>query len=210
MISIIIYIGILLLLLNTLLFSQRFFIDKKPLRIFIIYLFITLIIQITARVLLNNKIPNIYLSHFYFISQFLLLSLFYKKIIKSKTKTKMITITLFVVLASITYLFISNPSIFYKFSLFEVVICSIPLVIYSIFYFMESFGFENKKYLFFNSGLFIYLLSSTLIFSSGNLMENLPKDINRIVWVLNASLYLVYQILIFIEWYKNFRKSKLT
>lgn len=208
MVSTIVYLGIFFLLTNSILFSQRSYLKKRSLRVFVIYLYVTLIIQIFSWILMTLKTPNLYLSHFYFISQFILLSLFYKKIIKNVKVKSLISLLLLVVLLIMSYRFISDPDIFYKFSLFEVILCSIPIVVYSIFYFMESFGIEHKKYLILNSGVFIYLLSSTLIFSSGNLMPDLPKSVNRIVWIFNAILYLIYQILIFVEWYKNFRKPE--
>jgi hypothetical protein len=164
------------------------------------------IIQIASFWLWYNTANNIHLSHYYLVTQFIILSLFYYHLFKNKTQ-KIITISILVMVVSAliiqSYL---HPDLLYKFNLLEIISTSLTIVLFSVIQFYNSLS-ETKKFTYVNSGIFIYILSSTLIFCSGNIMEDLDPSINRSVWFMNVILYLVYQILITIEWYRNFRKK---
>jgi len=201
----IINIGHIFLGLNILVYLKIFFQKKKVFKIFTFYLLIITIIQITSQIYTNLNKNNLFLSHYYFIGQFLFLSIFYYQLIKQITLIKVLT-TLTIVALTVQYSL--YPEKYFIFNLFEIIICSIPLIIYSFLFFIQNIDGVNKDFIYINSGVFIYILSSTLIFSSGNLMPNLPKNINKIIWLVNAFLYVLYQILIFVEWYKNLRKTR--
>ena len=147
---------------------------------------------------------NLFLSHYYFIGQFIFLSFFYYLLLNKIIFKKIIVIVLSIVVTIIGVQYFNIPELYYTFNLWEIVLSFTPIVIYSLFYFYESFGVENKRYLILSSGVFFYLLSSILIFSAGNLinLSNLPFTI----WNINTFLYITFQLLVFIEWYRNFRK----
>ena len=203
--DIISYLGIAILVLNSILFFISYQKNLVAFKIFSIYLFIILIIQIISSYLQEYNLDNLYLSHYYFIIQFLFLSFFYTKLIKQITLIKILTSIIFILL---TLQFSIYPEVYFTFNLIEITICSIPLVIYSFLFFIQNIEVENKNFIYINSGIFIYILCSTLIFLSGNLMPKLPNSVNSIIWTVNVLLYLIYQILIFIEWYKNIRSPK--
>lgn len=213
--DIFINVGYLLLFINLIIYSKSFRIKAKAFRCIIYYLVFTSIIQLLSSIIAEsnktiNNGNNLFLSHYYFIGQFLILSCFFYTLLNSTLKKRIIIILGTIVPIYLISFLILNPEIYHTFSLTEAVICSLTIVLYTIFYFMESFGVANKKYLIFNSGIFIYLLSTTLIFSSGNLLLNASKEVHDFVWSLNAVIYIFFQILIFFEWYKNFRKIQLT
>lgn len=191
--------------LNIIIYSIRCRSKTLAYKIFIFYLIFSLIIQLWSSYLASRYENNLYLSHYYFTGQLAILSLFYYKLLKSNLK-KIIPFLGTFVFVILGFSFFFKPELYNQFFLFEIVLSSLPVVLYSLFYFFESFGDENKKFLIINSGVFIYLLCSTIIFSSGNLINGLISDSTSIMlWFINIILYLIYQILIFIEWYKNFR-----
>lgn len=192
-------------MLNSILYFKSYQKNLIAFKVFSFYLFIILIIQVISSYLQEQELDNLYLSHYYFIIQFLFLSFFYSKLIKQITLIKVLTV---IVIISIIIQFYISPEIYFTFNLFEIIICSLPIVLYSFLFLIQNIDKENKDFLYINSGIFIYILSSTLIFSSGNLMPNLSKSVNSIIWTVNVFLYLVYQILIFVDWYKNFRPKK--
>jgi hypothetical protein len=173
-------------------------------KIFSYYLLTILIIQLTAKYLRSNNINNIYLSHYYFIGQFIFLSLFFKQLLKNTLQKKITTFGLFIVLITLVIYYILNPLNYYKFNIFEIIATSIPLIVYSFFFFVQKIEDSNKKYIYIVSGFFLYITCSTLLFTTGNI----AAEIKKMIWYSNATLYIVYQVLIFIEWYKNFRKPK--
>jgi hypothetical protein len=58
--------------------------------------------------------------------------------------------------------------------------------------------------------LLVYLLSSLLIFAAGNLALNdsFPEYISKSLTELNLVLFLIFQILIVVEWFRNYRVIK--
>ena len=201
-------ISTVILLINCILYFKSFPRQEKAFKIFTGYLFYIVIIQVITIVLNRLRIPNLFLSHYYFIGQFIILSLFNYRLTQNKVKRIVVRFTAMVILIIVSLLFINDSKIYFRFSVLEIVLCSVPIIIYSVLYMFQSIAENKKSLIFVNSGIFIYMLCSTLIFSSGNIMPNLDPSINVIIWKLNAYIYLLYQILIFIEWYKNFRKPK--
>lgn len=205
---VLIYLGYFILALNTILYFKSYRQKSIAFKIICYYLLFCLILQMRVSYLSRQQISNLFLSHYYFVGQFLFLSFFYKSILKSKIKKRLINLFLFIIPFLIIIIYYINPLDYFKFNLTEVIITSLPLVFYSILFFSENLN-ATKKFIYLNSGVFIYLISSTFLFSVGNLINGSTSEhsFKNYIWLLNAFIYLVYQILIFTEWYKNFRKS---
>lgn len=201
--DIISYTGYLILLLNNLFFLKSIQNSSRTFQIFFCYLLFSLIIQTTTEYLFIIKVNNLFLSHYYFIGQFILLSLFFKQVLKRILLKKIVSIILVVVLITIGFYYINYPSKYHQFNVFEIVITSLPLLIYSFFFFLEKLENPNRKYIYVISGFFLYILCSTLLFTVGNV----KAEIKKLIWYSNAILYIIYQVLIFVEWYKNFKNT---
>lgn len=207
LLSIFINIGLLLLFFNTAIYFQRFRQLMKPLKILAIYFLLILILQIVTRILSVNKIDNLFLSHYYFVIQFVLLSLFYRKIIENQAYKKAIVIITYVVVTLIILQYFFQPESYHKFNLAEIIACSLPIILHSVVFFFQNIAKVKKEFVYITSGIFLYLLCSTLIFVAGNYIPKIETFWYQFIWVMNAFLYIVYQFLISIEWYKNFRKK---
>tara|TARA_R110001606_G_scaffold326689_2_gene473445 strand:- start:221 stop:880 length:660 start_codon:yes stop_codon:yes gene_type:complete len=200
----IIKLGYSFLTLNTLLFIISYKSKYKELKYFIMYLVICTIVQKLSSDLSANGDNNLYLTHFFFIGQFLFLSLFFSKILELKKWKKFVLFSTFVFSISFIIYFYFNQKAYNEWNELEIALTSIPLIIYSFLFFLKKIDtIDNKKYIYFNSGFFVYTLCSTLIFLLGNIGT---RSLKLYVWDINQVLYLLFQIAIFIEWYKNFRK----
>jgi hypothetical protein len=197
-----IYFGHALLLINALLYIKSYRKNSVAFNIFTFYLSFILIIQLITSYKGYFKENNIYLSHYYFIGQFVLLSLLFKKILKKRVLQKVITIILIFTLIALSVFYIIYPSSYYQFNIFEILLTSIPLILFCFLFFIQTIDGSDKKFIYIISGFFLYVLCSTLLFSAGNL----EKDTRNIIWWTNSILYLVYQLLIFVEWYKHLKK----
>ena len=186
-------------------YSVSFVRNNKAYRIFVIYLLLIALIQIGAYYVGRGKLhkSNLYYSHYYYITQFLLLSIFYLELLKWKW-VKLISglIVLFLI-----YQYIDDPSIYYKYNSIGMIITNIALVVYSIFYLYRTLSVKGE-FIIANIGILIYLISSTLIFASGNLGLEFSQQTFYLLVNTNRVLYLVFLILILIEWYLNYRKGK--
>lgn len=174
--------------------------------VFTIYLLVMIIVQAYTSYLKSIHQNNLFLSHFYFILQFLLLSLFYLEILNNDFQKKIIKIAVpfCLIILGVQYYF--NTDLFYKFNLFEIFITSFLIIIFSMFHFYNILN-EKKKYYYINTGILLYLFGSTVLFISGNLISKLDLAPSKIVWILNSVLYIVYQVFILIEWREIFIKK---
>jgi hypothetical protein len=202
--DVIAYLGIFLLLVNTIQFFKGFSNNGKAFKIFAIYLGSIFLIQISASVLKSLSINNLFLSHFYFILQFILLSIFYLNLNLNEIQKKNIKIGLFFTLSLLIIQYCFDSSQFFKFNLFEIFITSFLIIIYTVFYLYNLLDQKEKKFYYVNLGILIYLFGSTVFFLAGDLLTLNALRFEISIWVLNALLFVVYQILIFVEWKKNF------
>lgn len=207
MIDIIAYIGYFILLINLVLFINGFPNQGKAYKIFILYLVIIFCIQISGSVLAYHKANNLFLSHFYFIGQFVLLSFFFLAVLKKESQKKIVKIGLALGLLTLAIQYSSDTNLFYKFNLFEIFITSFLLIVYATIHLFNMLG-EEKKFYYITLGLLIYLYGSTGLFLTGNLMEKISPSLNKIIWILNVILYAVYQLFILVEWKKNYYKKE--
>ena len=200
--KVIIIFGNIILALNTFLFFKSYRKKTVAFKIIAFYLLYVLIIQLRMSYLSSHHINNLHCTHFYFIGQFILLSFFFILEFKNKLLSNIIKIYLFITSLSLGICYFLFPEFIDKHNMFEVVITSIPLTVYSFIFLVKRIDSNNKKFIYLNSGLFVYITCSTLIFVAGSF----KSDLKIFIWFFNAALYLVYQLLISLEWYKNFRK----
>lgn len=192
-------------MINCILYSISFIKSKsKAYRIFTVYLIFIFFIQIITILLNRKRIPNLFLSHYYFIGQYFLLTACFFYLFKKKAYKLSLLICLIFVSFFIVIFYTLNPEKYYSFNLIEIFLTSTPLIIFCFLYFIEKFEDISRDFLYIFSGFFIYILCSTLLFATGDI-----GSIHKVtLWSINALIYLLYQVLIFFEWYKHFRKPK--
>lgn len=206
--DVIAYLGNFLLLVNTIQFLKGFSNNGKAFKIFAIYLVSIFLIQISASVLKSMSINNLFLSHFYFVVQFILLSYFYLNLGFNKLQTKIVRLGFVFCLSVLGTQYYLDNSQFLKFNLLEIFITSFLIIIYATFYLYNLLDYK-KEFYYLNLGILIYLFGSTVFFLAGDLLTLNALRLKISIWVLNALLFVLYQILIFIELKKNFSsKSK--
>lgn len=181
----------------------------KSLLWFKYYMWAILIVQLVTHTLTTLSIKNLFLSHFYFIFQFVTVSYFYKNLFKSNLLKKIISYILLLVLIILATNYALAPHQFFEFNTIEVFACSLPLVVYSSIYLFRSIETMNKKWIYFSGGLIVYLLSSSLVFSGADIiLQKYISDKGFLnFWTLNNIIYIIYQLLLSFEWYENFRKK---
>ena len=196
--------GYAVLVLNTLVFIISYNKKHKALKYFIMYLLLCLFIQFLSNILNSLNNYNLFLSHYFFIGQFIFLSLFFSSLTDFKKYKRLHIFLTFIIATSFIIYLYNFPNNLNRWSVLEIAITSIALLLYSFFFFLKKIeDAKDKRYIYFNSGFFVYTLCSTLIFTLGNIGS---RELKFYVWQFNTILYLVFQLMIFVEWYKNFRK----
>lgn len=206
MITILAYFGHFLLLVNMLICFSFFYNKERTYNVFFFYLSCVFCIQVLVSALKVLGVNNLFLSHYYFIFQFVLLSYFYLLILKNELQKKIVLVCFFLCLLSLCLQYILNSSLFKVFNLFEVFITSFLLIVYSSFHLFNQLD-RVKKFYYINLGILIYLFGSTVLFLVGNLMLKFDLKYNKVPWVLNSLLYIVYQLFILYEWKLELSKT---
>ena len=201
----IIYLGYFVLFINVIIYCIYY--KKRPLayKYISLYLILSLVIQIISSYLASIKANNLFFFHLFNIGQFILICLLFTSILKNRVLKIILKYCLFIIPFFLIIFFILNQEFLFRFNIVELLICSILLIISSFVFFIEKIDSNNRKYIYFNSGFFLYILCSTLLFSAGNL----SNKTSRLLWLFNSFIYLIFQIMVFLEWYKNFKKPLL-
>jgi hypothetical protein len=207
MYSFIVNFGYIILLINFILFASRFTKQKRAYKIFTFYLFWLIVVQLSASVGKNYLESNLFLSHFYFIGQFVLLSLFYISLLKLQGQKKTIKLGLLLGLSVLGIQYCFEPSLFFKFNLFEIFITSFLLTIYASIHLYNMLT-GKKEFYYITIGVLLYLVSSTILFLIGNLTIVLSPKWQMLTWTINAFLVFVYQLVIFYQWKYSFFNNK--
>jgi hypothetical protein len=208
------YLGMLLNIINMFLYALSYKKNSRNLtyKLFSLYLLCELIINISAFILASYQEHNLFLTHYYFILQYIILSLFYKTLFKNPQK-QMVTVVFIPVLTILAIQYAMQPELYFKFNTTEVFITSLPIVVYSMIHLYNSLN-ESPKYMYINAGVLIYITTSTLIFILGDYLSGNSSSSSSssssvdTIWFINKVLYVIYLALIFIEWWRNFRIIK--
>ncbi|MCW9038451.1 hypothetical protein, partial [Altibacter sp.] len=131
--------------------------NNKTYKIFTLYLIAIALVQISLRLhkYVYPSQPNLYLFVYYFVSQFIFLSLFYYQLLKQKW-------ILFVGGATLLFIgvqYMVTPDMYFRYNPIGASITQGLLVFYSLLYFYRSLS-GKKEFLIVNVGIFFYLLSS--------------------------------------------------
>lgn len=193
--------------LYPLLYLRDFTKNSKAFKYFTAYLVIVGFIQIAMKSFKAMALgdSNLFFFVYYFVFEFVLLAFFYRQLLGYKW----INVITVVALICIGVQYLNNPALYFVYNPIGSSITRVILVVYSMLYFYRSLQ-GKREFIIVNGGLFIYLLSSVLVFASGNfLIENiLPSYILELRTAINLTLYFLLQLLICIEWFRNYRRTK--
>lgn len=194
--------GLILLFGNVICFlvTKKKFRTNKLYKSLLSYLVIYFIIELTCNILgFLKPNSNIFVSHFAFNIQYLILSLFFYQLLKTKA-SKRIVISLFAgftITNSLYYLM--NPELFWEFNLFEIAYISSVTIGLTLIHLYQNLG-ETKSYFYFTIGVSTYMLTSCLIFLTGNIQLVFLEKPYIDIWVFNSGFFILYQVLIYKEW----------
>ncbi len=206
MIRVIVDITVVLSIVLSIVYLLSFARNSKAYKFLTAYLVFICIIQVLSFYLVRVKSENnLFLSHYYYVSQFITLSLFYYYLLRQKW----ILWVLGIVFVYLGYQYINDPGLYFKYNSLGIALTQTVLVLFALWYLYQSISVKNE-FILVNIGMFIYLLSSVIIFAFGNLVFDIevPRYVSRFLNDLNAVFYLLLQGLFLVEWYRNYRPKQ--
>jgi hypothetical protein len=201
-----VYVGYLFSLINLIVYIKSFGHFGKAHLWFKWYLGIVFGIQFISYIMMKLNTNNLFMSHFFFVGQLVLLGVFYENLMKTQKQKTFVKWGMGLGLLAITIQYIVDPSQFFQFNLFEIAITSLIVVVFALLHLYNMLS-EKKEYYYVTLGIIIYLLASTVLFFAGNLSAGLSSELQLLTWTLNAFLVIVYQLFILFEWKKSFSKK---
>ncbi len=201
-----------LLLVNTFLYTKSYNSLKKVIAFKLLYLYIALSFVLNIITIISSayKYNNLFLSHFYFIFQLILISAFYIIIFKTIKQRRLVRILFISIITTLAIQYTINPYAYFRFSLLEIFLTSFPLIIYSIIHLYNSLTTKGE-YLYVNAAILIYLTATTLIFILGNYLTgiDIDKALARNIWIIHKALNVIFLILFLLEWKNSFSSYKI-
>ena len=201
-----VYVGYFLLTLNFFLYWSGFSKHGKTFQYLVYYFTVLVIVQVIMEILVLQSKNNLYLSHAYFIGQFLCLGFFYKSLMKTRSQVVIIQYSMVSVCVLLILDYGFYPEQFFKFNLFEIAITSLLIVLYAVMH-LYNMLLENKQYYYLTIGIVTYLLASTILFFVGNITTGLSDEFKLLTWNVNYFLIILFQLLILVEWKVSFSKK---
>ena len=187
--KVLVWLGDICLLINIifLLISRKRL--TRSLQLVTVLLISVFVIQTSSIILAVNLKPNQFLSHYYTIGQFFMLSIiFYGQLTKYRL---IVPIGAASFSAVLIYQLVDSTLLYNTFNTLGFLVSACILMMYAMAYYIEHIS--TKRYFdMFNIGLFLYLGGTSIIFLTINSWQDL-KDWNNVIWSLNASLFVIYQ-----------------
>ncbi|OXA79567.1 hypothetical protein SAMN05444397_104159 [Flavobacterium aquidurense] len=195
-------VGLFFLLVNSILFYRTR--KNKSIQYFIItiYLICLFVEELFCNIIgFYNPGSNFFLSHYYFIFQFIALSMFFRNLFSNVVLKRGILFFLILVLILLAMQYYRKPDLYWEFNLFEIGVTSALLILYGLIFLIQNLKKNKSNYLYFTNGLVIYLISSLSIFLTGNTDSVIFTEPFLLdFWFFNSLFYILYQFLIFKEW----------
>lgn len=176
------------------------------LKVFSWFIFLSGVIELISKMLWLNSQNNMPLLHVYVAAGFFVIALFYKKVLEGFIDPAIMwgIIVMFLLFTIINSLFFQTILTFnsYALTVEAVLIAILSLSTYMLM--MNDIVRKNrlpivKSLNWINSGLFIYYLSSLLIFYfSDHIIRSFPRLYNLQTWVLHAFFSMVMYCCFFI------------
>lgn len=198
-------VGLGILCINIVIYFIGFAKNNKAYKFFVAYLIGIAIIQALMEIYAYNGYKNHFLSNYYFSVRFILLSLFFYYAFSSIKKriSQIIKIVLIITVIALAIQYSIYPELYNSFNPMGVLTTSVLLVIYAVLYLYEMLS-KKLPFYYTTVGIFLYIVSSAVIFASATSIVSFNDKINMYIWKLNAFLFIVYQLLILWEWKVTF------
>lgn len=199
------YIGLILLLINTIIYSIGFSQKGKAYKSFVLYLLSLFLIQTATEIYASKNINNHFIASYYLFLPFIFLSFFFYYLLSDINAKKKYVIQYCtpIIIGGLIIQYCMYPALYYEFNSLGLLITTCVLIIYAVLYLFELIS-KQMPFHYVTIGIFIYFISSSLIFASATSIVSFDVEISMFIWKINALLFIVYQLLILWEWKQTF------
>lgn len=178
-----------------------------------VYLLMCLIVGVYSFYLSLNGLNNLKFLHFFTLSEFVLISLWYNSFMKNLMflnliQKSLIGVSTIIIILNTIYIQPINT-----FNTYAKALSSLLLILNPILYYLDKTSVNELMDIpnwmsFINAAVVLYFSGSLFIFMTSSYFSFNISEYNKIPWVINAMLYFLFQLLINIGLWR--RKSLLS
>ncbi|MFT5777351.1 MAG: hypothetical protein ACI837_000283 [Crocinitomicaceae bacterium] len=190
-------ISALSILLPALVAGITFYWQTKTLRKLSVFVFATLILEISAAILSSYHTNNMWIFHLYTLLEVVFIAWIYNDLSNNRnTKIVNVLLVVFIMFSAVNIICIESLK---EFNSYQRFIGGVTIIIYALIYFVQLFKeakierLERHAYFWLNSAFLIYFAGTLFLFI---LTENILADDSHNYWnlhaILNISLNLGY------------------
>ncbi len=166
-----------------------------PAKLFTFYLLLSGCGDLVADIVAARHLNNMPVLHIYTLLEFLLISVYYKKIFNSLAASRCINITmaLFTLFHIVNSVFVQS---IYSYNTYSRSLSGIIIVIYTLYYFkmtLDDTGAlsrSQKIFLYINAAFLLYFGGGLFLFISSNMIIS-NHYLNTVIWDIHATLVLI-------------------
>lgn len=148
---------------------------------------------------------NLFLFFPYLVFEYVTLILFYSEVLQNKK----IRLLLIPGLLFFAVQYILNPGLIYELNELGTFVSHSILISLSLFYMYRCLT-NAGPFSLINLGIFLYFVPVTLVFVFGNFLnsDEFYLKLSLLFNNIHELIYLLFQILVFVEWWRNFYRVK--
>jgi len=186
-------------LVNIVLLFRVYRNQNYSVKVFTWYIFAMGVLQLWVTILSKMHLNNLYLSHVYFITQFLFLSHYFHTVLIDPRIKKGIRITTIALVSIIGIQYVIYPDMFWEFNLIEIYLMSMPIIVYATMHLYQMLDQPKVNYNF-TLGPLMYLIGSMSLFLFNFLMNQfrIKYPAGVIMW-FNIILFMGYHLILFTQ-----------
>lgn len=169
---------------------------------FLVFLVLSLITEIVAKITWKQGINNLPLLHIYTLLEFLLLSLFFGELLAKTAKNR--TYLLYY-MAGVSALIVLNTALLqdlFTFNSNAKTLTQCSFILFSVVWLFQTSAepihentAQNTSLFYIIAAILLYYAGSLFIFMASNALARLEK-LASLPWLINAALYFVFQLLV--------------
>ena len=181
--------------------------NNKSFKIYTVYLGLISLCEVSSAITRHFHKNNMIIGHCDTTFQFILISLFFASMFTNQVQKKIVYFFLVLLPLILFTRFAIYPELLFKYDNVETFSTAMLLIVYATLHLYNMLNRE-KKFFYVTVGLLIYIVGSTTIVLTGNILIALnDMKLYKNIWLFNVLFYLIYQLFVIFEWYKNYRQK---
>lgn len=184
---------------------------SPALKVLVFPLTILCAVGITVHILSVLSIPNTYFIHVMLFVQLIGLTLYYREVFRNTLAAPVTLLVGAVAFICFAVFYIANwNQVIWQLGGKPYFISNLLFIVYSIIFYFYTLRGTRLPYPLINAAVLIYFSATSVVFLFGDQLKEMPIQPQRMIWILNALVHLLFVLLIFADVWKTLSPARKT